>query len=201
MKRQYGKIMQRIAALMLGAFLFASPLAQAATNTAFGDIAGVGPDLDNSNTFELLTASTPTLVKAAFLTSDGSALLDGDILPAGTSVDFLIYLVNEASLDILDVSIQDNLTGFTYTAGTIRVFNTTLSDVCAIPAACDAGEELIIYGDVVGETPLTDGVLGGDDVASFVGTQVDIGDEVQTNAQQDVTAGTILAVVFTAVLN
>ena len=91
MKRQYGKIMQRIAALMLGAFLFASPMAQAATNTALGDIAGVGGDLDDSNTFELI-ASTSTLVKTAFLTVGNTALSDGDRLPVGTSVDFLIYI-------------------------------------------------------------------------------------------------------------
>ena len=200
MKRPYGKIMQRIAALMLGAFLFASPVAQAAVNTAIGDIAGTPGDLDDSNPFTLLAASTPTLVKTAFLAGGGAALTTGDTLPAGTSVDFLIYLVNEASLDILDVSIQDNLTGFTYTPGTIRVLNTTLSSVCVVPTACTAGQELVIYDAVRAETPLLDGVALGD-AASFVGTQVDIGDEVQLNAQQDVSAGTILALVFTATLD
>ena len=199
MKRQYGKIMQRIAALMLGAFLFASPMAQAATNTALGDIAGVPGDLDNSVPF-VLTSSTPTLVKRAFLAGGGAALTSGDVLPAGTSIDFLIYLNNEADVAILDVSIQDALTGFTYTPGTIRVLNTTLSSVCADPTACTAGEEVTIYDDVRVTGALLDTVTLGD-AASFVGTQVDVGDEVQANAQQDVSANTILAVVFTATLD
>ena len=85
MKRQYGKIMQRLAALTLGVFLILSSVAQAADNTGVGDVAGVGADLVDSNTFTL-TASTPTLVKAAFLTSDNTALANNDVLPAGTSV-------------------------------------------------------------------------------------------------------------------
>ncbi len=200
MKRQYEKTLQRIAALMLGAFLFLSPLAQAATNQGTGDVAGVGGDLDNSNIFTLNT-STPTLVKRAFLAGGGAALTSGDTLPAGTSIDFLIYLVNEADVDILDVSIQDALTGFTYTAGTIRVLNTTASSVCTDPTACTAGQEVTIYDDVRAETPKSDVAAGGDS-ASFVGTQVDVGDEVQTaNDVQDVSALTILAVVFTATID
>ncbi len=200
MKRQYGKIMQRIAALMLGAFLIASPMAQAATNTALGDIAGVPGDLDNSNIFELLAASTPTLVKTAFLAGGGAALSDGDTLPAGTSVDFLIYLVNESDLDILDVSIQDALAGFSYTPGTIRVLNTIASGTCVDPTACTPGEEDAIYDLVRAETPLLDTVTGGD-AASFVDPQIDIGDEVQANAQQDAVANMVLAVVFTVTLD
>ena len=73
MKRQYGKIMQRIAALMLGVFLMLGSVAQAAVNTAIGDIAGVPADLVNSDPFTLLP-STPTLVKSAFLTSSNTAL-------------------------------------------------------------------------------------------------------------------------------
>ena len=199
MKRQYGKIMQRLAALMLGAFLFASPMAQAAVNTALGDIAGDGLLLDNSNPFTL-NRSTPTLVKTAFLAGGGAALTSGDVLPAGTSIDFLIYLNNEANVAILDVSIQDALAGFTYTPGTIRVLNTTLSTVCADPTACTAGEEVTIYDDVRVTGALLDTVELGD-AASFNSTQVDVGDQVQANAQQDVSASTILAVVFTATLD
>ena len=141
MKRQFGKIMQHIAALMLGVFLILSPVAQAADNTGTGDVAGVPADLTNSNTFQLFS-SNPTLVKRAFLAGGGAALTSGDTLPAGTSVDFLIYLNNEADTAILDVSIQDALTGFTYTAGTIRVLNTTAE--CAA-TACTTAEELTIY--------------------------------------------------------
>ena len=201
MKRQYGKIMQHIAALTLGVFLILSSVAQAADNTGTGDVAGVGGDLDNSNIFTLNTSSTPTLVKRAFLAGGGAALNSGDVLPVGTSIDFLIYLVNESSLDILDVSIQDALSGFTYTAGTIRVLNTLASGTCSDPTACTAGEEVTIYDDVRAETPKSDVAAGGDS-ASFVAGQVDVGDEVQAaNDVQDVSALTILAVVFTATID
>ncbi len=197
MKRQYGKIMQRIAALMLGAFLFASPMAQAATNTALGDIAGVGADLDDSNTFTLL-ASTSTLVKAAFLTSDNSPLTTGDRLPAGTSIDFLIYINNETDIDLVDVGIQDTLAGFTYVAGTIRVLNTTAE--CAL-TLCDAAEELGIYNDARVTVALSD--TAGNDAASFVAAVVEVGNNgVQTtNAAQNAVANTVLALVFTATLD
>ncbi len=199
MKRQYGKITQRIVALMLGVLLTLGSVAQAADNTGTGDVAGVPGDLTNSSIFQLFSSS-PTLVKTAFLAGGGAALTSGDVLPAGTSIDFLIYLVNEADVAILDVSIQDALTGFTYTPGTIRVLNTTLSSVCVDPTACTPAEEVTIYDDVRGTGPLLDTVELGD-AASFIGTQVDVGDEVQTNAQQDVSANTILAVVFTATLD
>ncbi len=199
MKRQYEKTLQRIAALMLGAFLFLSPLAQAATNTGIGDVAGVDADLVDSNTFTLLT-STPTLFKAAFLTSDNSALTSGSTLPAGTSVDFLIYLNNDADLAVLDVGIQDTLVGFTYVAGTIHVLNTTAE--CAVPLACTAGEELTIYTDAnVPAALLTDGA--GDDAASLNGTTVEVGNNGldTTNTQQDAAANVVLALVFTATID
>jgi len=192
--------LQHFAALTLGVFLTLSHVADAATNTATGDIAGTGAALTNSADFELLTSS-PTLVKTAFLAGGGAALTDGGTVPPGTSVDFLIYLNNEADADILDVSIQDVLTGFTYTAGTIRVLNTTLSNVCTDPTACTAGEEVTIYNDVRAEIVKTDPAAGGD-TASFVTDTVDIGDQVQTgNDTQNVSANTILAVVFTVTVN
>ncbi len=191
MKRQFGKIVQHLAALMLGVLLTLGPVAQAADNTGTGDIAGVGADLVDSN-IVTLTPSTPTLVKAVFLTSNNTALTSGDTLPTGTSVDFLIYLNNEADVAILDVTIQDALTGFTYTAGTIRVLNTTAE--CAA-TACTVGEELTIYNDVRAEAAKTDGAAAGD-TASFVGSTVDVGNQVQANDQQDAVANTVLAVVF-----
>ena len=163
MKRQFGKILQRIAVLMFGVFLTLGHVAQAATNTGTGDVAGVGADLVDSNIFTL-TSSTPTLVKIAFLAGGGAALTSGDTLPSGTSVDFVIYLNNEADSTILDVTIQDQLIGFTYTAGTIRVLNTTAE--CA-STLCLVGEELTIYNDVRAETPLTDVAVTPGDSASF----------------------------------
>ncbi len=196
MKRQYGKIMQRLAALMLGVFLIASPMAQAAVNTAIGDVNDVGADLGDSNPFTL-TASTPTLVKAAFLTIGNTPLTSGDVLPAGTSVDFLIYLNNVAGIDILDVGIQDTLVGFTYVADSIRVLNTT---TCA-GDPCLAAEEQTIYDDARATGALSD--TPGNDVASLNGTTVEVGNNgIDTgNAQQNAVANTVLAVVFTAILD
>ena len=201
MKRQYGKITQRLAALMLGVFLILSSVAHAADNTAIGDVNDVDGDLVDSNTFTL-NVSTPTLVKAAFLAGGGAALTSGSSLPSGTSIDFLIYLVNEAAIDIVDVGIQDTLAaGFTYTAGTIRVLSTTASSVCTDPAACTPAQELTIYTDVQGETALSDSP--GNDAASLNGGIVEVGNNGldTTNASQNADALTILAVVFKAVLN
>ncbi len=196
MKRQYGKIMQRLAALTLGVFLIASPMAQAAVNTAIGDVNDVGADLADSNPFTL-TRSTPTLIKAAFLTSDNTPLTSGDVLPAGTSVDFLIYLNNVAGIDILDVGIQDTLVGFTYLAGTIRVRNTT---TCA-GDPCLAAEEQTIYDDARATGALSD--TPNNDAASLNVATVEVGNNgIDTgNAQQNAVANTVLAVVFTAILD
>ena len=196
MKRQFGKTLQRIAALTLAVFLILSPVAQAADNQGLGDVAGDTTELVDSNTFTL-TASTPTLFKAAFLTSDNTALANNDILPAGTSVDFLIYLNNEADVGILDVGIRDALVGFTYVAGTIHVLNTTAE--CAL-TLCDATEELGIYNAARVAAVSTDAI--NDDNASFTGTTVEVGNNVTVgNTQQDAAANLVLAVVFTATLD
>ena len=195
MKRQYGKITQRIAALMLGAFLFASPMAQAATNTAIGDIDGVDADLDDSNAFEL-NSFLSRLEKRAFLTVGNTALTSGDTLPAGTSVDFLIYINNELAFDIVDVGILDTLVGFTYVADSLHVLNTTV----ACGGACDAAEELNIYNLARVAGVKTDAI--DDDEASFAATTVEVGNNVTTgNTQQDAAANFVLAVVFTATLD
>ncbi len=195
MKRQYGKIMQRIAALMLGVFLMLSSVAHAAINTAVGDIAGDGLLLDDSNIFELIT-SAPTLVKAAFLTSTNLALNDGDRLPAGTSIDFLIYINNETDIDLVDVGIIDALAGFTYVGGSLHVLNTTAE--CTL-TACDAAEELNIYNLARVAGARTDGVDG--DGASESGGTIEVGDNTTAgNGTQDAVANTVLALVFTVLL-
>jgi len=197
MKRQFVKTMQRFAALALGVLLTLGNVAHAADNTAVGDVAGSDPALGDSNTFTL-NVFTAALQKRAFLTSDNTALTSGDTLSAGTSVDFLIYLNNEGSVDIDDVGIQDTLVGFTYVASSIRVLNTT--DECAI-SVCTPAEELTIYNDVRATGALTDGA--GDDVASSVAGVVEIGNNgVQTtNTQQNALTGEVLAVFFTATLD
>jgi len=197
MKRQFGKTLQHIAVLTLGVFLTLGHMAQASDNQGIGDVAGVGADLADSNTFTLL-ASTSTLFKAAFLTSDNTALTSGDTLPAGTSVDFLIYVNNDADVAILDVGIRDTLVGFTYVAGTIHVLNTTVE--CVTPLGCTLAEEKTIYDDARA-AGLSSDVIN-DDNASFTGTTLEVGDNVTVgNTQQDAAPNVVLAVVFTATLD
>lgn len=197
MKRQFGKTLQHIAALTLGVFLTLGHVAQAANNQGTGDVAGVGADLTDSNVFILSsTGSGLVLVKTAFLTSSGTQLTSSDTVPAGTSVDFMIYINNESSVPISDVSIQDVLdAAFTYQAGSIRIDNTVAD--CA--ATCDAAEEAAVYAAAEDNTPLTDAAA--DDTASFAALTVDAGNSVVgTNAQLDVAANTVLALVFTVLV-
>ena len=194
MKRQFGKTMQHIAALTLGVFLILSPGAQAALNTGTGDVAGDPAALVDSNAFELLSTPALGLVKTAFLTSTGTQLTTGATVPAGTLVDFMIYVDNKASVAITDVSMQDALAGlFLYQAGTIRFDNTHIN--CA-GAACTAGEEGTIYTAALAGTAATDAV-DAPDIGSFAGTTVDIGNQVVANGQVDAAANRVFAVIFT----
>lgn len=194
MKRQYGKITQSLAALMLGVLLTLGSVAQAADNTAIGDVAGDGAALGDSNVFQLLSAGNMTLVKTAFLTADQTPLTSGASLPVGTDVDFMIYVNNTSDLQIDDVTIADTLNAlFLYTAGTVRVDNSVAE--CAL-VACTAGEELAIYNSARVLAAGTDAVAGGDSV-SYVATTVDVGNENQANDQQNAASNSVLAVVFT----
>jgi hypothetical protein len=195
MKRQYGKITQHLAALMLGVLLTLGSVAQAADNIAIGDVAGVGPDLGDSNTFTL-NAFVSQLQKRAFLTVGNTALTTGDTLPAGTSVDFLIYLNNEGDLSIDDVGIQETLLGFTYVPNSLHVLNTTAACV----GGCGAPQELIIYNNARVAGVKTDAI--NDDEASFAGTTVEVGNTITVgNTQQDAAANLVLALVFTATID
>jgi len=197
MKRQFGKTLQHIAVLTLGVLLTLGHVAQAAPNQGTGDVAGVGADLTDSNVFILSsTGSGLVLVKTAFLTSSGAQLTSSDTVPAGTSVDFMIYINNESSVAISDVSIQDVLdAAFTYQTGTIKIDNSVAD--CA--ATCDAAEEQAVYAAAILTAALTDGA--GDDAASFAALTVDAGNSVVgTNARLDVAANTVLALVFTVVV-
>ncbi len=196
MKRQFGKIMQHLAALMLGVLLTLGSVAQAADNTGIGDVAGDAAALGDSNVFQLFSSGALTLVKTAFLTANQAPLTSGDTLPAGTDVDFMIYVNNKSDLIVADVTIEDVLDAlFLYgPADNIRVNNATAE--CAL-AACTAVEELAIYNAARVVAAGTDAVLAGDSI-SFVGTTVDVGDENQVgNDQQDAAANSVLAVVFT----
>ncbi len=197
MKRQYGKILQRIAALTLGVLLTLGHAAQAANNQGTGDIAGVNGDLTNSNLFALVTSPTLALVKTAFLTSTGAALTTGASLPTGTEVDFMIYLNNESDVLVADVSMQDVLNAlFLYKAGTIYIDNAV--NECAL-TACTLIEEKAIYDAAILTVLKSDGVDA--DTVSIAGVTIDVGDEIIAgNAQQDAAANKVLALVFTVTM-
>ncbi len=196
MKRQFGKTLQHIAALTLGVFLTLGHVAQAAPNQGTGDVAGDGAALGNSNVFNLSSASALTLVKTAFLTVGGTPLADNDTVPAGTSVDFMIYINNESSVAINDVSIQDVLNvAFTKDVDNIHI-DTAVAD-CGV--TCDAAEEAAIYASAIATGALTD--AAGDDTVSFAALTVDAGNSVVgTNTRLDVPANKVLALVFTVVV-
>ena len=196
MKRQYGKNLQHIAALILGVLLTLGSVAHAEDNTGTGDVAGDPAALVDSNIFQLFTTGAAlTLVKTAFLTSDGTQLTTGATLPQGTLVDFMIYVNNPGSIAVNDTSIQDLLLPlFVYQPGTIRVDN---SQTCAA-AVCLLAEEPAIYAAAAAVLAGTDGAGAGDTV-SFDGTDtIDVGNAVElANDRQDAAAVNVLAVVFT----
>ena len=196
MKRQFGKTLQHIAALTLGVFLTLGHVAQAAPNQGTGDVAGDGAALGNSNVFNLSSASALTLVKTAFLTLGGTPLGDNDTVPAGTSVDFMIYINNESSVAINDVSIQDVL-NVAFTKDVDNIHIDTAVAHCGV--TCDAAEEAAIYASAIATGALTD--AAGDDTVSFAALTVDAGNSVVgTNTRLDVPANKVLALVFTVVV-
>jgi hypothetical protein len=197
MKRQFGKTLQHIAALTLGVLLTLGHVAQAAPNQGTGDVADVPADLTDSNVFNLSsTGSGLVLVKTAFLTSSGAQLSNNDTVPAGTSVDFMIYINNESSVAISDVSMQDVLNvAFTKDVDNIHI-DTAVAD-CGV--SCDATEEAAIYASAIATGPLTD--AAGDDTVSFAALTVDAGNSVEgTNTRLDAPGNKVLALVFTVLV-
>ena len=197
MKRQFEKLKQHLAALMLGVLLTLGSVAQAEDNQGFGDVAGVDAALGNSNIFVLNSSGALTLVKTAWLTVGGTPITDGATVPFGTQVDFMIYVNNKSDLQIDDVTIRDTLDVlFAYgPVNNIRVDNSVPECSAAV---CDAAEELIIYTSAIGAAATLD-VADGADTASFTGgNEVNVGNANEVaNAQQNAAAISVLAVVFT----
>lgn len=183
------------ACVMALALLLVPSLALAAPNQGTGDIAGVDSDLTNSNVFNV-NSTTLALIKRAF--ANGAALTDGDSVPRGTIVKFMIYIHNPTPIPVTDITIQDVLdSGFTYVANSIKVDNT---GTC-VGATCLPAEELVIFNtlDLLGNLSDTPG----NDVASFdtVDT-IDIGDGNEgTNAQADILGSVVYAVLLSATVN
>lgn len=172
-------------------------VAMAADNTGTGDIAGDAGALTDSNTFTLLsTGSALALVKTAFL-ADGTPLTSGATLPTGATVKFMIYVNNNATVAMTDISIQDVLDPlFAFQAGTIKVDSSVAN--CAA-AACTPAEQAAIFAAVDASGALTDAVNG--DAVSFTGGDtVDAGNQNQANAQLDVPANSVLALLFSVTM-
>jgi len=194
MKRQIGKNLRHVAATACAAILamcsFQTALAE--DNTGTGDINGVSAALADSNVFQLSSTGALALVKTAWMTSDGSPITSGSTVPQGTSVDFMIYINNQSSVAINDVSIQDVLDVlFVYQTESIRVDNS----VGDCGATCDAAEEAAIYAAASAVGNNLDAVDG--DTSSFAGVTVDVGNQAVGNARLDAAANKVLAVVFT----
>ncbi len=199
MKRQYGKIKQYLAALMLGVLLTLGSVAQAADNQGFGDVNGDTDALLNSNVFQLFSSGQLELVKTAWFTATGLPIGTGATLPAGTQVDFMIHVNNKSDLIISDVTIRDTLNIlFSYNApDNIRVDNSV--DECSA-AICDGPERQAIYDSAIVAAATTD-LPDGLDSVSYVAPVINVGDENEAgNTQQDAAANKVLAVVFTVTM-
>ncbi len=170
--------------------------AQAATNTVTGDIGGIDADLGDSNTVTL-TVQALALIKRAFL-ADGTPITSGATLPRGTAVKFMIYVNNNTAFGISDVSAQDVLqAGFAYQLGTIRTDNAVVN--CAA-VVCTPAEEAAIYASVNGTAAQTD-AIDPDGVSYSAGTTtIDAGNQSVANAQVNITANRVWAMLFTVVM-
>ena len=195
MKRQFEKTTQHLAALILGVLLTLGSVAQAENNQGFGDVAGDTNALGNSNIFVLNSSGALDLVKTAWFTASGAPITSGSTLPAGTQVDFMIYVNNKSDVQIDDVTIRDTLDVlFAYNApDNIRVDNAVAE--CGV-TVCTGVEEQAIYDAAILVAAGTDAVSGADTI-SYTGTSVNVGDANEANAQQNAAANSVLAVVFT----
>jgi CSLREA domain-containing protein/uncharacterized repeat protein (TIGR01451 family) len=131
------------------------------------------------------------IVKRAFQL-DGTAIPNGIDMPNGVPFRFLLYINNDGPA-VTDASLQDMLDpGFAYVPGSLS-FGTVAA--CAAPA-CTAAEEDAIFAAADTGTVGSDAV--DPDVVSFAGATIDAGDQNVGNAQLDVPADTVWALVFTA---
>jgi parallel beta-helix repeat protein len=147
---------------------------------------------------------TPALTKRAFQ-SDGTPIPNGATLPTGTPVKFLVY-VNNAGGALTDVRVADVLDPlFAYVGGSIRIDD---SYTC-VATPCDAADEAAIFAAVDAATadchgsalPCTD--VAGDDVADYApgalpNPTLSFGGP--SNAQLDLAAGRVWAVLFTVLM-
>jgi parallel beta-helix repeat protein len=134
----------------------------------------------------------PAIVKRAFHL-DGTPVPDGATLPLGVPFRFLLYINNEGGA-LSDVSLADALDpSFAYEAGSMRYDNSVAA--CAA-ATCTALEEAAIYAAASAGTAGTDAVDG--DVVSYAAPTLHAGNQVAANAQLDLAAARVWALLLTA---
>ena len=196
MKRQFVKFKQHLAALMLGVLLTLGSVAQAENNQGFGDVAGDTNALLDSNIFVLNSSGALTLVKTAWFTATGLPITSTTTVPAGTQVDFMIYVNNKSDLQVDDVTIRDTLDVlFAYNApDDIRVDNAVVE--CGV-TICTGVEEQAIYDAAIRGGAGTEAGWVAETVSFTGGNEINVGDANQANLQQDAAANSVLAVVFT----
>ena len=104
----FGTVRSILLATITSALIFGPTSAMAATNTATWDISGVtqGPA-----TFDLISynSGAVSLTKTAFLAVGGTELTDGASVPAGTEVDFMIFVNNKNLGAVNNINIADIL--------------------------------------------------------------------------------------------
>ncbi len=138
-----------------------------------------------------IVVSSPTIVKRAF-DLNNIPIPTGAVIAKGAVVKWLLYVSNAGPI-VPDVSLRDVLDpGFAYVPGTLRVTNAP--SLCAT-GTCTSGEEDVILAAALAGTAGTDAVDG--DVVSRSGTTVYVGNQNAANAQLDIAANRIYAVVFT----
>lgn len=169
-------------------------------NTATGDIGGVGADLTDSNTFNILKLQMG-IFKRAFLSSDNSVVTSGAILAKGTLVKFLIYVNNLPATGITDLNIVDayDNANFTYQAASLRIDNNV--NACVNGGAndgdCSAAEELNIYNTTRVTAALAEENEDGALVAGHDGVAFEVtAGQTAGNAQLDPVASKVWAMVF-----
>ena len=139
----------------------------------------------STSEFAANTVIPLTLVKQAFLASDGSLLSNSTTLPRGTALRFLIYIDNTGP-GHTDVSVQDVLDpAFAYSTGSLKVDN-------SLSSGASPGD---IYSAVSAATPLTDVIDA--DVASVTGATINVGDRFAANGQLDIDGNRVWALLFT----
>ena len=129
--------------------------------------------------------------KRAYL-ADGTPIPDGVTVPRGTRVQFLLYINNSGGA-VSDVSIADALApSFSYVSGSLKFGNTVAA--CA-GAICTLAEEAAILSATEAGTTATDAIDG--DIASFGASTVNAGNQTVANAQLDIAAAKVWAIVLT----